>query len=338
MREVLLSLGVLAIAVAGCEKREDSVAPPSAVVADPPARALEPPSEAAAEQPERTSPCVEQLRKHAAEFDGRCVAIRKELATLVEPTTASGQHRAPWAGEYRTALGRDSGMVFMLAPEAGFVWKIEGNPRDGRPEVLQGNFGAVKSAGSADVVVEPALMAGTGGCGKMANRWSVIGWDARSYLVPEDQLLRFVWQCNRGGASFEGLRGFAFKSHRIPQDQIDGAIPRGVPELPASAAGLVSLQPVHLTLQAFESPEIRDIGDGAVEMTGVAVFRNLGGAPIAVGTEWPYCEGAHCGVLKVIQTDGSTVKARLGMTCTADTWHQILQIGTEIRFPGFSGR
>lgn len=338
MREVLLSLGVLAIAVAACEKRDDSVAPPSAVVADPPIQALEPPSQAAAEPPERTSPCVEQLREHAAEFDRRCVAIRRELATLVEPTTATGQHRAPWAGEYRTALGRDSGVVFMLAPEAGFVWKIEGSPRDGHPEVLRGNYGAVKSVESAVLVVEPALVAGAGGCTRMANRWCVIGWDARSYLVPEDQLLRFVWQCNRGGASFEGLRGFAFKWNRSPQDRTDGAIPRGAPELPASAAGLIALQPVHLTLQALESFEMRDIGDGAVEMTGVAVFRNLGGTPIAAGTEWPYCEGAHCGSLKVIQTDGDTVRAHLGMTCTANSRNQILQIGTEIRFPGFAGR
>lgn len=338
MREVLLSLGVLAIAVAGCEKRDDSVAPPSAVVADPPVRNVEPPEEAVAEPPVRTSPCAEQLREHAAEFDGRCVAIEQELATLGELATATGQPQAPWAGEYRTALGRDSGMVFMLAPKAGFVWKIEGNPRDGRPEVLRGNFGAVKSVESSVVVVEPALRAVAGGCTETATRWCVIGWDARSYLVPEDQLLRFVWQCNRGGASFEGLRGFAFRSHSIPQDQNDGAIPRGAPELPASAAGLISMQPVHLTLQAFESPEIRDIGDGAVEVTGVAVFRNLGGTPIAVGTEWPYCEGAHCGVLKVTQTDGSTLKARLGMTCTADSRPQSLQIGMEIRFPGLSGR
>ena len=162
---------------------------------------------------------------------------------MIEIETASANEE--WAGRYRAYDGPTVTTDLAWSPVSGFIAWWENCSRPGTSRVNHGS--AVLQNGSLKLTAE--VPENTPGSLTVAAEFVPVKWDAQHFLIPHDQVMKFVYAVNSNSTS--ELEMFLLKVEDNDKNR------RGRPAVPPSYARYLGMKPIRGSISRLGPKEQR---------------------------------------------------------------------------------
>lgn len=165
-------------------------------------------------------------------------ALVRNKLEMIEIETAGTNEE--WAGRYRASEGPTITTDLAWSPVSGFiVWWYNCS----RPTSARANHGtAVFENGS--LKISPRISTDVPGSFTVASEFVPVKWGAQHYLIPRDQLLKFIYAVNSGSEPEIDL--FLLKVGDNEKQR------RGRPTVPPEYARYLGMKPIRATISSLQ--------------------------------------------------------------------------------------
>lgn len=181
--------------------------------------------------PAQNSATQQELSEHLA-------ALVRNKWEMIE-IEAQGANEE-WAGRYRAADGPTVTTDLAWSPVSGFiVWWYNCS----RPTSARANHGAAVFENGL-LKITPQVSETTPGSFSVASEFIPVKWGAQHFLIPRDDLMKFIYAVNSGSVS--ELESFLLKAEDTDKNR------RGRPAVPREYARYLGLKPISATISSVE--------------------------------------------------------------------------------------
>jgi len=149
----------------------------------------------------------------------------------------------PWAGEYYSGDGLGTNVRLTLAPENGFTIKWTGCEG-----LYDQNHGTVKWDDNL-VELSFAFDPTDEGIGHYASEYKPIRWGNRVYLIPSNEIIKFVNEINASSEPRDGVHGFFFLRLGDEEKEVTSK-----PELPGEFMEYLLDRPIDAAIVSVSKP------------------------------------------------------------------------------------
>jgi hypothetical protein len=210
---------------------------------------------------------------------------------VIELETESGSDE--WAGSYRSSEGPIVSTILAWSPVSGFIvwWENCSKP------ISRVNHGGAVFRNDS-LTLSPQVAETTPGSLKIPSEFVPVKWDAQHFLIPRDQLMKFVYAVNSN--SISELETFLLKAGDSEKKR------RGRPAVPPEYARYLGMKPINASVSKLGPP---------IERWHPHVFLNAGERNgVIPGMKFYHSRGNRFYVLDVISVTEDTSEAAIVFT------------------------
>lgn len=175
------------------------------------------------------------------ELSETVAALVRNKLEMIEIEAAGTKEE--WAGRYRSSEGPTVTTDLAWSPVSGFiVWWYNCS----RPTSARANHGAAVFE-NGSLKISPQMSEDVPGSFTVAAEFVPVKWGAQHYLIPRDQLLKFIYAVNSG--SEPEIDSFLLKVGDNEKKR------RGRPSVPAEYARYLGMKPIRATVSSLLSQD-----------------------------------------------------------------------------------
>jgi hypothetical protein len=175
-------------------------------------------------------PATAQNNQPQQQLSGDLAALVRHKFDLIQVETAGPGEE--WAGRYQASHGPTITTDLAWSPKSGFIVWWENCSRPGSTRVNHG--GAVFTDGSLKIT--PEVPENVPGSFRIATEFIPVKWGAQHFLIPQDQLIKFIYAAKSGSVS--EVESFLLKKDDYTKQR------RGLPSVAPQYARYLRMKPI----------------------------------------------------------------------------------------------